>query len=66
MPLYEYVCNKCGNKFEYLQGQSEKDVRIACPNCESGNVTKVFSAFSTSCGDGGCGGGTVNRGWRFG
>ncbi|MCK4547793.1 MAG: zinc ribbon domain-containing protein [Candidatus Eisenbacteria sp.] len=54
MPLYEYECNKCGNKFEYLQGHNETDVRIVCPKCDSENVNKIFSIFSTT-GCGGCG-----------
>lgn len=46
MPIYEYLCNACNGTFEYLQGPGEKDVRVFCPKCESGDVTKLFSAFS--------------------
>ena len=65
MPLFEYKCNKCGNQFEYLQGYNETDVRVACPKCESGDVSKMFSAFSSPGCDGGCGSSPLGS-WRFG
>jgi putative FmdB family regulatory protein len=65
MPLYEYLCNKCGNRFEELQGHSETEVKVECPNCESENVSRVFSTFSTGAGSAGCGG-SDSGGWSFG
>lgn len=43
MPIYEYKCRECGDKFEKLirSSASEKDVR--CPKCESPVVERQVS-----------------------
>ncbi len=53
MPIYEFICNKCQNKFEQfvLSIAGVKEVR--CPSCGSENVTKQFSTFSCMSGMGG-------------
>ena len=43
MPLYEYVCQKCGRKTEVLQGLKEGPLRI-CPHCGGKKLKKAFSA----------------------
>jgi putative FmdB family regulatory protein len=59
MPIFEYVCTKCGNRFEKLQ-KSEALQRAECPKCHSSEVTKELSSFSStsgeSCGSGNGGG----------
>jgi putative FmdB family regulatory protein len=47
MPIFEYVCKKCGNLFEYLKGSEETETEVQCPNCESKEATRVFSMFSS-------------------
>ena len=42
MPLYEYQCKKCRNKFEKIQKFSDPPVR-KCPKC-GGPVEKLLSA----------------------
>jgi putative FmdB family regulatory protein len=42
MPLYEYECNACGNRFERIQKFSDPPI-TACPKCE-GEVRKLLSA----------------------
>lgn len=42
MPLYEYECTKCGNRFEKIQKFSDKSVRT-CPKCK-GKVQRLVSA----------------------
>ena len=42
MPIYEYVCQSCGNKTEVLQRISEKPLKI-CPRC-GGKLKKAVSA----------------------
>ncbi|MEM9351552.1 MAG: zinc ribbon domain-containing protein [Planctomycetota bacterium] len=40
MPLYEYLCQDCGDEQELLvQGDSE----VACESCGSTNLTKLLS-----------------------
>lgn len=35
MPLYEYVCPKCGNETEELKSHSEPNETSTCPECGS-------------------------------
>ncbi len=45
MPIYEYRCKKCQNKFEELVGLGTRDEDMACPRCGSGSVERAFSVF---------------------
>ncbi|SHJ73948.1 FmdB family zinc ribbon protein [Paramaledivibacter caminithermalis] len=49
MPIYEYRCRQCDNKFERLVKTIEDSVQ-ECPKCQSTDVKKEFSTF----GIGGC------------
>lgn len=51
MPLYDYLCKKCGNTFEKLRGISDSDSEIHCPKCASSEVERLLSTFSSA----GCG-----------
>lgn len=52
MPIYEYRCDECGEKFElFVRSGSQKTVPI-CPHCGSQQVRKAISLF----GVGGAGG----------
>jgi putative FmdB family regulatory protein len=42
MPLYEYLCAKCGKRSEIYQNFRDKPIRI-CPHC-GGRVKKLTSA----------------------
>jgi putative FmdB family regulatory protein len=42
MPLYEYLCKKCGHRFERIQKFSDAPVK-KCPEC-GGVVEQVLSA----------------------
>lgn len=42
MPLYEYLCKKCGHRFERIQRFSDPLVK-KCPEC-GGKVEQVLSA----------------------
>lgn len=42
MPLYEYQCESCGNRFERIQRFSDPPID-ACPSC-SGPVRKLLSS----------------------
>ena len=42
MPLYEYQCEACGNRFERIQKFSDPHVDV-CPSC-GGKVQKLVSS----------------------
>ncbi|HZS38142.1 MAG TPA: zinc ribbon domain-containing protein [Polyangia bacterium] len=42
MPLYEYECEKCGERFEYQQPMSEAP-KTVCEKC-GGRIERVISA----------------------
>jgi putative FmdB family regulatory protein len=47
MPLYEYLCKKCGHQFELLRKLSAGDDEEAkCPKCRSKSVERLVSSFS--------------------
>lgn len=41
MPIYEYECCNCCEKFERLVFRS--DEAVSCPKCDSGDVSRVMS-----------------------
>lgn len=47
MPLFEFVCKKCGTKFEKIVFSINNE-EIKCPSCSSSEVEKQFSTFSSS------------------
>ncbi len=70
MPLYEYECPNCGERFEHLTHGNESP---QCPKCGSRRLTKLLSAASARigksadlppCGNnfGCCGGGACGLG----
>ncbi len=48
MPIYEYRCPKCGEKFEKLRSIRDDDNDVRCPRCEAGKVERVLSGFAMS------------------
>jgi putative FmdB family regulatory protein len=43
MPIYEYVCLDCGERFEKLRLMREADMPIACSSCDSEHTTRKVS-----------------------
>ena len=43
MPIYEYQCNGCGSKHEFIQKFSESPKR-KCPSCGKSRLRKLVSA----------------------
>lgn len=41
MPIYEYECNRCGEKSEILL--KSMSAEAACPHCDSPDLTKLIS-----------------------
>ncbi len=61
MPIYEYLCNDCGVKFDVFRSMKDADEPIACKNCHSENTRRALSVFfagsegrSLTTGPGGC------------
>ena len=51
MPIYEYKCMKCSEKFSLLQSLYPSEDNTECPKCSSTEVKKIISSFSCSAGD---------------
>jgi putative FmdB family regulatory protein len=50
MPLYEYRCLDCDEKFErYVRAWGDA---VVCPACESGSVDKLLSTFAFAAAEG--------------
>lgn len=47
MPLFEFICKKCGKKFEKLVFSTDNE-ELSCPECKSTEVEKQFSTFSSN------------------
>ncbi len=64
MPVYEYQCSKCGERFElFLRSTSQGCCGPTCPKCGSTEVKKAISLF----GFGGAGsGGSASSGTNCG
>ncbi|MFQ6101185.1 MAG: zinc ribbon domain-containing protein [Anaerolineae bacterium] len=52
MPIYEYRCDECGERFELFVRSSAQRTAPTCPRCGSLRVQKAISLF----GVGGAGG----------
>jgi putative FmdB family regulatory protein len=47
MPIYQYACRGCGERFEKLvTGQA----RPACPVCAGGDLERLLSVFAVASG----------------
>ncbi len=48
MPIYEYCCTKCDNKFDLLRSFSQVDDSVSCPECrkEAKRLVSAFASFS--------------------
>ena len=45
MPLYEYRCKSCGQKFAELSGVVAESSSLSCPACGSQDLQKLLSGF---------------------
>jgi putative FmdB family regulatory protein len=53
MPVYEYKCNQCGEKYEQRVGFFHTSKSTKCPKCGSEKTDRLFSTFSSNTS--GCG-----------
>lgn len=47
MPIYEYLCEKCGKEFELIVFKEED---VVCPECGNRDLKKKMSTFGFSVG----------------
>ena len=47
MPIFEFICADCGMPFEELVMSNDKTGEVACPSCQSQNITKKISTFAS-------------------
>lgn len=45
MPIYEFLCKPCNDRFEVLTTIS-RAAETKCPKCGSGKITRLMSTFS--------------------
>lgn len=45
MPIYEYICEDCGEKYDKFVRSSLARVELECPRCGSARGKKAFSVF---------------------
>ncbi len=60
MPLYEYRCRYCGERFEKLVPMSASAAAVVCPVCERQEAERLISQVATvgaACDAGTSGGG---------
>jgi putative FmdB family regulatory protein len=50
MPIYEYVCLDCKDRFEVLRPMKDADAPIVCEACESEHTSRLLSVFFASSG----------------
>ena len=48
MPVYEFDCSKCGERFEVMGSYAEREKEHACPKCGSSEVKQAISLFSAA------------------
>jgi putative FmdB family regulatory protein len=46
MPIYEYRCESCSEKFDVLTRFAERDTTQMCPACESTKTRVMVSSFA--------------------
>ena len=54
MPIYEYKCIYCGERFELLRRLTDRDDEINCPKCNKASAKRVLSTFTTASSGGIC------------
>ncbi|MDP9170109.1 MAG: zinc ribbon domain-containing protein [Acidobacteriota bacterium] len=50
MPIYEYLCESCGSKFEKLVRRTEEALESGCPSCGQKHLKQEYSTFAARAG----------------
>jgi len=46
MPIFEYLCDECGTRFEKLVRRSGESNGLVCPSCASDQLKQQLSTFA--------------------
>jgi len=46
MPIYEYQCKTCDNRFEQMRPMAQMHAPAACPSCASTETMRLLSLFA--------------------
>ena len=46
MPIYEYLCEECGTKFEKLVRRAADAPDVECPSCGQKHLKQEYSTFA--------------------
>ncbi len=52
MPIYEYLCESCGDKFEKLVRRATDAMETGCPTCGEKHLEQQYSTFAARGGSG--------------
>ena len=47
MPIYEFKCASCGQRFDKLCSMGENGEKLACPKCGATGPGRVMSGFAS-------------------
>jgi len=50
MPIYEYICHECGERFEIIRPIKEADSPIRCTTCQGHQTQRAVSVFYAQSG----------------
>jgi len=45
LPIYDYICKDCQERFDLFIGVAGKDEKHICKKCGSKNIEKIFASF---------------------
>lgn len=48
MPLYEYFCSECGERFTLLRPIRDRDAEAQCPKCGASDCRPLISVCAPS------------------
>jgi putative FmdB family regulatory protein len=46
MPLYEFQCASCGERFEIVCALADREEKAVCPHCGGQDVAQVLGGFT--------------------
>lgn len=47
MPIYQFICQQCGNKFSLLMSMAKK-AEAVCPSCQAKELKEDFSGYGAA------------------